>query len=216
MNPNTLELILKMSIPLLFAITIHEYAHGFVADRLGDKTARMMGRLSLNPINHIDPFGTLLLPLALGLSSGGAMFFGYARPVPISTHNFKNFKRDMMLVTLAGPMSNFIMGYLWGLAMISASFITDPAVRQTVIDISIFGMKINAILGILNLLPIPPLDGSKIITILMPRLIRGYIFEYEQYGILLILVLAMTGILGAIIYPLFKVVMGMYLYGIGL
>ena len=216
MNPNTLELILKMSIPLLFAITIHEYAHGFVADRLGDKTARMMGRLSLNPINHIDPFGTLLLPLALGLSSGGAMFFGYARPVPISTHNFKNFKRDMMLVTIAGPMSNFIMGYLWGLAMISASFITDPAVRQTVIDISIFGMKINAILGILNLLPIPPLDGSKIITILMPRLIRGYIFEYEQYGILLILVLAMTGILGAIIYPLFQDVTRMYSLGLGL
>ena len=212
-SAQSFNFILTLAIPMLFAITIHEYAHGLVADKLGDKTARMLGRLSLNPINHIDPFGTILLPLAIALSSGGSMFFGYAKPVPISIHNFKNLKRDIILVTLAGPMSNFIMGFLWLLSnSLCKHYVSDPALYHTLSSISTMGVKINIVLGVLNILPIPPLDGSKVLSILMPRTLQGYIFKYEQYGIFLIALLAFSGMLGQIIRPLFMHVLNFYFY----
>jgi Zn-dependent protease len=216
MNEQTLKLLLAMAIPLLFAITIHEYAHGFVADRLGDKTARMLGRLSLNPLNHIDPFGTLLLPICLAIASNGMLFFGYAKPVPISVHNFKNIKRDLILVTLAGPGSNFLMAFLWLAGILVATSLSDPAIQASLLVVSLLGVKINIFLGVLNLLPIPPLDGSKVITVLMPRGISTKIFEHEQYGILIIMALAFTGILGAIIGPIGTTMIQFYLSMIGM
>ena len=215
MTEQTLNLLIAMAIPLLFAITIHEYAHGFVADRLGDKTARMLGRLSLNPLNHIDPFGTLILPVSIAIISNGTMFFGFAKPVPISIHNFKNLRRDTILVTLAGPLSNFVMALIWLGGLLLATSIPDPAIQKSLLVVSLLGVKINIILGILNLLPIPPLDGSKIITVLMPRGISTRIFEYEQYGLLILVGLSITGILAAIIGPLSSTTLGFYLSLIG-
>ena len=208
--------IITLLIPLLFAITIHEYAHGFVADKLGDKTARMLGRLSLNPLNHIDFIGTLVLPIGLAVATSGAIFFGYAKPVPISPHNFKNVRQGIIYSTLAGPISNFIMAFLWCLGVIIAIQIPAQNISTALLSISLMGIKINVVLGILNLLPIPPLDGSKVISAMLPRSIHTRIFEHEQYGLILLLGMSVTGILGGIITPMASSVFGFYLSLIGI
>jgi Zn-dependent protease len=208
--------IITLLIPLLFAITIHEYAHGFVADKLGDKTARMLGRLSLNPLNHIDFIGTLVLPIGLAMATSGSIFFGYAKPVPISPHNFKNVRQGIIYTTLAGPLSNFIMAFLWCIGVLIASQIPAENISTALLSISLMGIKINVVLGILNLLPIPPLDGSKVISAMLPRSIHTRIFEHEQYGLFLLLGMSVTGILGAIITPMVRSVLGFYLNLIGL
>lgn len=217
MSEQQLLYILTLAIPLLFAITIHEYAHGFVADLLGDKTARMLGRLSLNPLNHIDFFGTLILPIGLAIATSGAIFFGYAKPVPISPHNFKNIRQGIILSTLAGPLSNFIMALLWCAGVIIATqAIQNHHISAALLSISLMGIKINVVLGVLNLLPIPPLDGSKVISAMLPKSLHTRIFEHEQYGIFLLLALSITGILGSIIIPIVNHVLGLYLNLMGL
>ena len=157
-----IQTLLIYIIPLTFAITLHEFAHGWAANQCGDATARMLGRLTLNPIKHIDPMGTILVPILLYFT-GSPFLFGWAKPVPINFNALKYPKRDMILVALAGPASNFIMALLWSFAIMIALSLES----QSLIEMAKFGVVINLVLGVFNLLPLPPLDGSRIVSALL-------------------------------------------------
>lgn len=188
-------------IPVVFAITLHEVAHGWVANKLGDPTAKLMGRLTLNPIKHIDPIGTIIVP-AIMLLLGG-FIFGWAKPVPITWQNFKNQRRDVALVSIAGPLSNLIMAAFWAvLAHVSLKFNPEPInYAFALLTMSQIGVIINVVLMVLNLLPIPPLDGSRVIASFMPRKIAYQYNRIEPFGFLLLLVLFATGLLSIILGP---------------
>ncbi len=188
-------------IPVLFAITVHEVAHGFVADRLGDPTARMLGRLTLNPIKHIDPIGTLLVP-ALLLYFGG-FIFGWAKPVPITWQNLRHKNRDIALVSLAGPFVNLLMAIFWALVYkISLSLNPQPInYAYALLVMSQIGVVINIILMVLNLIPIPPLDGSRVVSSLLPSKTAYQYDRIEPYGFLILLALMATGLLSSIMGP---------------
>lgn len=189
------------ALPVLFAITVHEAAHGWVAKKLGDKTAWMLGRVTLNPIKHIDPLGTVLLPLlALWLSG---FVFGWAKPVPITWQNLKNPKRDMALVALAGPLANILMALFWGLILHIAlglgqswSWLGTPLKLM-----GAAGITINVILCVLNLLPLPPLDGGRILTAVLPGPWSWQVSRIEPYGMLILIGLMVSGVLGKILGP---------------
>lgn len=187
-------------LPVLFAITIHEVAHGWVAHRLGDKTAYILGRITLNPFKHIDLIGTILIPAILMLFGG--VIFGWAKPVPINFGNLHNPRRDIALVSLAGPFSNFIMAILWALVA-KIGTLLQPHYNWT--DIFIFmgqaGIQVNLIFMILNLIPIPPLDGGKILSMLLPFKIFLKFNRLEPYGFFILLILLGTGVLNYIIIP---------------
>lgn len=189
------------ALPVLFAITIHEVAHGWIALRLGDKTAMMLGRLTLNPVKHIDPIGTILVPLAMLMFTG--FILGWAKPVPVTWENLKNPKRDMALVALGGPLANLVMAFLWALVMkIGYLFLPGtPWIAQPLLYMGGAGIFINIVLMILNLLPVPPLDGSRIVSSLLPDKIAWKYNRFENYGILILMILFATGILGDIIGP---------------
>lgn len=181
--------------PLLFAITVHETAHGWIANLLGDPTAKMLGRLSLNPAKHIDPIGTALIPIALYFLGG--FIFGWAKPVPITWQNLKKPRRDTSLVAAAGPIANFLMAIVWAaIARIALEF--DSA---AITYMGLFGININLALGILNLIPIPPLDGSRIISSLLSPRIAYKFNRIEPYGFFILLALLATGVLSYVIWP---------------
>jgi Zn-dependent protease len=171
------QTLLIYTIPLIFAITVHEFAHGWVANQYGDATAKMLGRLTLNPIKHIDPIGTILVPAILYFT-GSPFLFGWAKPVPINFNALKSPKKDMILVALAGPVSNFIMALLWLLVILFALNLQS----QLLIDMAYFGIAINLILGVFNLLPLPPLDGSRVVSALLPNHLAYEYNKLEQYG----------------------------------
>lgn len=192
------------AIPVLFAITLHEAAHAYVAYRCGDNTAKMFGRLSLNPIRHIDPVGTVVMPLLVGFLTQFNFVLGYAKPVPINWSQLRHPKRDMILVTLAGPFANLLMAFLWaGCFKIGSMLHPESSMSALFLLVSgRAGMIINLVLAFLNLIPIPPLDGSRVISSLLP-LKQALIYEkIEPYGFIILLVLLFTGILGKIIAPL--------------
>jgi len=203
--------VLLIVLPLIFSITLHEAAHGWVAKILGDKTAYMLGRVSLNPIRHISLFGTLVLPLVMiivsMMSVGVPFFFGWAKPVPINGRNFKNLRRDKALVALAGPAANIAMAFFWGLiAMLSLSglqsgsgFAQDAA--RYFYMAGEFGVMINIVLAFLNLIPIPPLDGSRVVSSLIPNRWSYYYDRIEPYGMWILLALIFLGGLRYILYP---------------
>ncbi|MCW8887528.1 MAG: site-2 protease family protein [Gammaproteobacteria bacterium] len=189
-------------VPVLFAITVHEVAHGWMAKQLGDKTAMMLGRLTLNPIKHIDPVGTLLVPGVL-LTFGG-FIFGWAKPVPITWENLKQPKRDVALVSIAGPLSNLLMAIFWML-MIRLSLMmgtTTDSVSIFLVYIGVAGVIINTVLMILNMLPIPPLDGGRVLGALLPGPLSWQLSRLEPYGLPILILLLATGMLGKIIGPL--------------
>ena len=189
------------ALPVLFAITVHEVAHGWIALRLGDKTAMMLGRLTLNPIKHIDPIGTVLLPLIM-LMIGG-FIFGWAKPVPVTWENLRHPKRDMALVAVAGPLANLLMTLLWALIM-KLGYVLMPGaawIGQPLIYMGGAGIFINIVLMVLNLLPLPPLDGSRIVSSFLPGPLAWKFNRIENYGFLILVVLLATGILGRIIGP---------------
>jgi len=188
-------------LPVLFAITVHEVAHGWVAKQLGDPTAFQQGRLTLNPIKHIDPVGTLLVPGILLLM--GRFIFGWAKPVPVNTRNLRNPKRDMILVAFAGPFSNLIMALMWAAVMkIGYELVGDFAwVGVPLIYMAGMGIFINLLLCVLNLLPIPPLDGGRILAGLLPANIAVKYESIERYGLFIMIGLLISGILAAIILP---------------
>lgn len=200
-NLSTVQFAAIAILPLLFGITLHEVAHGWVAKRLGDKTALMMGRLTLNPLKHIDPLGTILVP-GLMMLAGGAIF-GWAKPVPVTWQNLRNPKRDMALVALAGPMANLGMAFIWALIarlgiLLSA---VSPWASVPMILMGKVGIVLNLVLMVLNLLPLPPLDGGRIMVSLLPGPLSYRFSRVEPYGFFILIALLMTGVLWKLLGP---------------
>ncbi len=190
------------ALPVLFAITVHEVAHGYVASRLGDRTAQMMGRLTLNPLKHIDPIGTVLVPLVMLLLPGGFLF-GWAKPVPIGYRNLNNPKRDMAIVAAAGPLSNLLMALGWALLLrLSVAFLQSmPWAAQPLFFMAQAGIAINLILMVLNLVPVPPLDGGRVLTGLLPMPQAARFAAIEPYGLMIVVALLVSGVLGRLLQP---------------
>ena len=190
-------------LPVVFAITVHEVAHGWVAKKKGDNTAYMLGRLTLNPIKHIDLLGTIILP-GLLIITGTGFIFGWAKPVPVDSRHFKNPKKDMALVALAGPVSNILMATAWAL-IIRLSIMADlDSISIPLVHMGMAGISINLVLALLNMLPIPPLDGSRIITGFLPNKLAWQYNKLERYGfIILIALLATNGLSYILGYPMF-------------
>ncbi len=192
-------------LPVLFAITVHETAHGWMALRLGDKTAMMLGRLTLNPFKHIDPLGTILIPGLMYMLAG--FMFGWAKPVPVTWQNLKQPKRDMVFVAAAGPMSNLVMALLWALAIRIGLALGDAG--MALVFMGVAGIFINTILMVLNLLPLPPLDGGRVMTGLLPGPLAYKFSLIEPYGFFILVGLLVTGLLGVILWPVIEFFMGL-------
>jgi Zn-dependent protease len=204
MELNVIQVIAIYALPVIFAITLHEAAHAYAAKYFGDHTAYSQGRVSLNPIRHIDPIGTVVLPLILLAISkvvGGGFIFGWAKPVPVNFGNLRNPKRDMLWVAAAGPGANLVMAIFWAL-MVRFSF-TDAlgALSLPLALMGAAGVIVNAIFMVLNLLPIPPLDGGRIVVSLLPHR-QAYLFSrIEPYGFIIILALLFTKVLDYVMWP---------------
>ncbi len=199
-------LILKIAIaavPIILAITVHEASHGYAAKYFGDLTAEKLGRISLNPFRHIDLVGTILLP-ALTLIVGGVLF-GWAKPVPVNFGNLRNPKKDMLWVAAAGPASNLLMAIAWGILLGFVKRGLDagdfPTAAYLFIDMAYIGITINIVLMVLNLLPLPPLDGGRIAVSLLPNNLAFQLSRLEQYGFIILIVLLFAGVLSKILTP---------------
>lgn len=204
-----LQNILIYAIPILFAITVHEVAHGWVANKLGDPTARLLGRLTLNPLKHIDLVGTILVPILLLVTTG--FMFGWAKPVPIDWRNLRSPRRDVALVAAAGPMSNFCMALLWGLVIkLGAVFSPAPdvGIGAAMIEMGKIGIVINLVLLVLNLIPIPPLDGSRVVASFLPRNLAHWYARIEPFGFLILLLLLWLNVLSAVLFPIVAILAG--------
>ena len=199
---HAIQTICVYAIPLIFAITLHESAHGWAAGRLGDPTATMLGRVTINPIPHIDPIGTILIPVVLYFATSGSFLFGYAKPVPVNFGRLRNPKADMLWVAAAGPLANLAMAIGWALLFRLAVLISDSEYAIPLARMADAGMQINAVLMILNLLPLPPLDGGRIAVSLLPAGPAYKFAQLEPYGFPILLLLLFTGILGDILGPL--------------
>jgi len=197
----TIQTISVSILPLIFAITVHEVAHGWVASKLGDPTARMLGRLTLNPVKHIDPIGTLLVPGILLLLGG--FIFGWAKPVPVDWRNLRNPRRDMALVAAAGPGANLAMAIGWALIAKLGLLLApvSPWASLPLILMGKVGIYLNLILMVLNLLPLPPLDGGRVLVGLLPPRAAASVARIEPYGFYILLALLFFGVLGRIIGP---------------
>jgi Zn-dependent protease len=205
-----IQILSLYALPAILAITLHEAAHGYAAKRLGDLTAYQEGRISLNPLKHIDPIGTLVVPAVLLIASGGKLAFGWAKPVPVNFSRLRNPKRDMFWVAAAGPAVNLLMAIGWAIVFkivvtSPVNYFTDPALAMAQ-----GGIVINLVLMVLNLLPIPPLDGGRIAVSLLPNSMAYSLARLEPYGLLIIMLLMVTDILGSIMYP----IIGGFLYSI--
>ena len=197
------------AIPVLLAITLHEAAHGYVARHFGDPTAYLAGRISLNPLRHVDPVGTILVPGAILVASkligGSAMLFGWAKPVPVDFARLRHPKQDMLWVAAAGPGTNLLMAVGWA-ALLKATIAMEPGLLSAFLAGNArAGIEINAVLMLLNLLPIPPLDGGRIAVSLLPHRLAWQFSKLEPYGLAILLVLLFTDILGRILGPLLSV-----------
>ncbi len=194
------------ALPVLLAITLHEAAHGYVARHFCDPTADLAGRISLNPLRHIDPVGTILVPagiLALSsLAGGGGILFGWAKPVPVNFGRLRNPKADMLWVAAAGPFVNLVMAVGWAILFTIAARSEPGAYSVPMLKMADAGIQINAVLMVLNLLPIPPLDGGRIAVSLLPDRLAWQFARLEPFGFPILLVLLFTGILGEILWPL--------------
>jgi len=201
MEMNLIQTIIIYVLPILFAVVVHEVAHGWAACKLGDKTALMLGRLTLNPFRHIDLFGTILVPFIL-LKLGGFVF-GWAKPVPINPRNFKKPRRDMALVALAGPLANFLMACLWAGIFKASTFLMPhyAMVAAPLLLMGKAGIMVNIFLMILNLIPIPPLDGSRIVAAFLHGKMLYYYARLEHYGFFILLLLIVTQALNYIVLP---------------
>lgn len=217
-----LTLIQKIAIfalPVLFAITLHEAAHGYVARFFGDMTAAHAGRITINPIKHIDPVGTVLVPLVILTASkllgAGAILFGWAKPVPVNFGNLRRPKKDMLWVAAAGPGVNFLMGVFWALA-IQIGVVINNGFSNSLMLMGAAGVFINVILMALNLLPLPPLDGGRIAISLLPQKAAHQYSKIEPYGFFILLGLLFTGVLNLALWPLIKIFTGLIAWITGL
>lgn len=199
---NIVQKIAIWLVPVLLAITVHEVAHGYVARRLGDSTAYMLGRLTLNPLKHIDPVGTILVPAIMLLLPGG-FIFGWAKPVPVNFSQLHNPRRDMAAVAAAGPGVNLLMAIGWAfLTRLGAELVKAHAPAfEPLLLMGVAGIYINILLMVLNLLPLPPLDGGRVAVGLLPRRAAWYLSRVEPYGFWILIGLLATGLLGWILFP---------------
>ncbi len=192
---------------LLLAITAHEFAHGWTAYKLGDKTAKHFGRLTLNPLAHIDLFGTILLPFMLFIATRGAFVFGAAKPVPVNFANLKNPKRDTIWVGLSGPLANFIFAFL---ASIALKFLPlNPQLKLILLLL----VNINVVLGVFNLIPIPPLDGSRIVAGILPKPAASMYAAIEPWGFFIVIILIYLGLFDIVIAPIVKTIVAFLITG---
>jgi Zn-dependent protease len=199
------QFIAVAALPLLFAITIHEVAHGWMAKQFGDPTAQRLGRLTLNPLKHIDPLGTVVVPIVLLLLGG--FIFGWAKPVPVTWENLRHPKRDMAIVAAAGPGANLVMALFWAvIARIGVEFGAASWAGLPLQYMGQFGIEINAILMVLNLIPIPPLDGGRVAVGLLPGPWAWQLARVEPFGFFILLALLATHVLGTIIGPPIRMV----------
>ncbi len=189
---NLIQTVALYALPVLFAITLHEAAHGYVARHFGDNTAWMLGRITLNPIKHIDPVGTILMPLLLYFATSGAFLFGYAKPVPVRFGNLRNPKRDMVWVALAGPASNLLQALLWGalLYVLVGAGLTE----RFFIEMCRAGMLVNVVMFAFNLFPLPPLDGGRILVGLLPWRQAELVSRVEPWGFFIVMALVIAGV----------------------
>lgn len=199
-----IQTIAVYAIPVIFAITLHEAAHGYVARMFGDNTAYLAGRVTLNPVRHVDPVGTILVPLSILLMSklmgGAGLLFGWAKPVPVDFGALRRPKRDMLWVAAAGPLANLFMAVLWALSL---RFMDGAQFHESFfVQMAIAGVNINLVLMALNLLPLPPLDGGRIVFSLLPNQLAWQYSRLEPFGIPILLVLLVTGVLGTLLMPL--------------
>ena len=204
MELNLVQVIAIYALPVIFAITLHEAAHGYVAKHFGDMTAYMEGRVSLNPLRHIDPFGTVALPLillALTKLVGGGIIFGWAKPVPVNFANLRHPKRDMLWVAAAGPLSNFVMALIWALLVKVGLSLQGNYFALPLALMGAAGVFFNIIIMVLNLVPLPPLDGGRILVSLLPQRIAWRVARVEPYGFMILILLLLTGVLGTMLWP---------------
>jgi Zn-dependent protease len=192
MPSNLIQTVLIYALPVLFAITIHEAAHGYVARWFGDNTAYMMGRVTLNPIKHVDPMGTILMPLLLYFATSGAFLFGYAKPVPVNFAQLRHPKRDMIWVALAGPASNFIQAILW--AIVFTLLLGSGVEERFWLEMCKAGVLTNLVMWAFNLFPLPPLDGGRIMVGLLPRRLAWSFSRIEPWGFFIVMALVIAGI----------------------
>ena len=206
MNESLIQTVATYAIPVLFAITLHEAAHGYAARHFGDSTAARMGRLSINPLRHIDPIGTVLMPLLLYFLTSGAFVFGYARPVPVDSGNLRRPKQDMLWVAFAGPASNLAMALLWALfALITVPFDLDETLMEFIQGMARAGVLVNLVMAALNLFPLPPLDGGRMLVAVLPYTQARLVAKIEPYGFFVVLALAYTNTLNYWMLPLLSV-----------
>ncbi len=191
-----IQTVLIYALPVIFAITLHEAAHGYAAQRLGDPTAAMMGRVTLNPLPHIDPIGTILMPLLLYFSTSGAFLFGYAKPVPVRFDRLRHPKRDMVWVALAGPGANLLQALLWGvlLYVLAGSGLTE----RFFLEMCKAGMLTNVVMFVFNLFPLPPLDGGRILVGLLPWRQAVMVSRIEPWGFFIVMALVITGVISSV------------------
>ncbi len=196
---NIIQNILIYALPVLFAITVHEAAHGYVARRLGDNTAYILGRVTLNPLKHIDPIGTIAMPLLLLFTTaaipGGPFVLGYAKPVPVNFGQLRKPKRDMVFVAAAGPLSNFIQAVVWALLLVV--LILAGVEERFFLAVARAGIVVNLVLAVFNLFPIPPLDGGRVLVGLLPRAAAYQYSRIEPFGFFIVLALLIPGLLSA-------------------
>lgn len=190
-----IQTVLIYALPVLFAITIHEAAHGYAARHFGDNTAAMMGRITLNPIKHIDPVGTILMPLLLYFATSGAFLFGYAKPVPVRFDQLRHPKRDMIWVALAGPASNFVQALLWGVALVV--LVGAGLNERFFLEMCRAGILVNLVMWAFNLFPLPPLDGGRILVGLLPWKQAHAVARIEPYGFFIVMALVIAGVVGS-------------------
>lgn len=197
-----IQKIIIWAVPVIFAITVHEVAHGWVANKLGDSTARILGRLTLNPMKHIDPVGTIVVPLILLYV--GNFIFGWAKPVPVDWRNLHRPRRDMALVAIAGPAANLLMIVLWAvfakIIMLAGNSFSDLALPLFYMCSA--GILINTVVMVLNLFPLPPLDGSRVMSAILPPAMAYKYNQLERFGLLILIALLATGVLGKILGPI--------------
>ena len=220
MDMNVVQVIAIYAIPVILAITLHEASHGYVAMRFGDMTAYAAGRVSLNPIRHIDAVGTVIFPLALlaiaKLFGGGGILFGWAKPVPVNYANLRHPKRDMLWVAAAGPLSNLAMALIWALALKVGISAQGAYFALPLTLMGAAGVFINVIIMVLNLLPLPPLDGGRILVSLLPQRLADGVSRVEPYGFVLLIVLLFTGVLGFVLWPPVILTMSLIASGLGM
>ena len=203
----SLATIVLWAVPVVFAITLHEAAHGFVARQFGDQTAYMLGRVTLNPLKHIDPIGTIAVPgflIAVSVLTRAPLFiFGWAKPVPVNFGNLRHPKRDMLWVAGAGPLANFAMALLWAVLLKTA--VPGGAMESDgLLEMADAGVQVNLMLMALNLLPILPLDGGRIALSLLPNTVAQGYARLEPYGFMVVIALLVTGVLGTLMTPILR------------